>query len=153
MIFETISLHTKGFSTFHNITDAVKNFLTTHKAKNGWVNIFTRHTTATIKINEDESGFHQDLKRILFEKIASPKETYLHDNLEIRDPATLCPISPEECANGHAHVAQMLLGNSSETVPVQNGKMLLGRWQQIFFLELDHARNREIILSFQGEQG
>ena len=57
----------------------------------------------------------------------------------------------EECLNGHSHIKAMLMGNSSETIPVQKGELMLGRWQRVLFFELDHAREREIIFSFIGE--
>jgi thiamine phosphate synthase YjbQ (UPF0047 family) len=59
--------------------------------------------------------------------------------------------SKEECLNGHAHIRGMLMGNTSETIPVQKGKLMFGRWQRVLLFELDHAREREIIFSFIGE--
>ena len=60
--------------------------------------------------------------------------------------------SKEECLNGHAHIRGMLMGNSSETIPVHDGKLMFGRWQRVLLFELDHAREREIIFSFIGEK-
>ncbi len=103
------------------------------------------------KSNEKEDGFFKDLKKTIVEKIAPPDAEYCHNDIENRDPKTLCSASGKECLNGHSHVSQMLIGSSSETVPVQDGEMLLGRWQRIFALELDHEKDREIIMSFIGE--
>lgn len=70
--------------------------------------------------------------------------------MEHRDPKTMCD-SKEECLNGHAHIRGMLMGNSSETIPVQDGKIMFGRRQRVLLFELDHAREREIVFSFIGE--
>lgn len=146
---KTLTFQTKGFYDVMNITEKVQKFLDEIKAGDGIVQVFTRHTTVAIKINEWEQGILNDMKRILFGKIADPSENYDHNDLEKRDPATICPKSGgKDCLNGHSHIAQMILGSTSETVPVKNGKMQLGTWQQILFFELDHAREREVILSF-----
>ena len=150
MKLETLKIKTKKFFDVIDLTDNIENFLEeVANGKDGLVNVFTRHTTVAVKINEKEDGFLEDLKQILFSNIASPHRTYFHNDLEIRDPATLvCSDGGEECLNGHSHVAQMFLGTSSETIPVKDGKMMLGTWQRVFMFELDHQREREIILSF-----
>jgi thiamine phosphate synthase YjbQ (UPF0047 family) len=75
---------------------------------------------------------------------------YQHNDLEHRDPKTMCA-SKEECLNGHSHIRDMLFGTTSETIPVQNGVMSLWVRQRILFIEMDHARERKVILSFMGE--
>jgi secondary thiamine-phosphate synthase enzyme len=112
--------------------------------------VFIRHTTAVLKINEAEEGFRNDLKDRC-DKNISIDEIYRHNDLEHRDPKTMCD-SKEECLNGHAHIRGMLMGNSSETIPVQKGNLMLGKWQRVLLFELDHAREREIIFSFVGEK-
>ena len=57
----------------------------------------------------------------------------------------------DECLNGHSHLRDMLFGVTSETIPVKDGKMLLGVRQRILFFEMDHARERKVVLSFIGE--
>ncbi len=149
---KVLTFQTKDFFAIENITSHVELFLKDIKAKEGIVNVYVQHTTVAIKINEDEAGFFNDIKRVISEEIAPPSEEgYQHNDLEIRDPATLCPISKEECLNGHSHVAQMLLGSASETIPVLEGKMQLGTWQQILMVELDHPRERKVMFSFVGD--
>lgn len=114
------------------------------------LNVFSRHTTAVLKINEAEDGFRNDLKQWCNNNV-SIDEIYRHNDLKHRDPKTMCD-SKEECLNGHAHIRGMLMGNSSETIPVQDGKIMFGRWQRVLLFELDHAREREIIFSFIGEK-
>ena len=132
-----------------DITDDIKKIITDIWCKNGLINVFTRHTTAVLKINEAEDGFRNDLKEWC-DKNVSIDEIYRHNDLEHRDPKTMCE-SKEECLNGHAHIRGMLMGNSSETIPVQENKLMFGRWQRVLLFELDHAREREIIFSFVGE--
>ena len=75
---------------------------------------------------------------------------YHHDDLEHRDPSTMVD-KKDENLNGYAHLRAMVLGASSETIPVQDGAMLLGRRQKILFIEMDSARPREVVFSFMGE--
>jgi secondary thiamine-phosphate synthase enzyme len=110
------------------------------------VSIFTRHTTAILKINEAEDGFWNDLKKWC-DKYVSIDERYQHNDLENRDPKTMCN-SKEECLNGHSHIRAMLIGNSSETIPVKEGILQFGVWQRLLLIELDHARPRNIIFSY-----
>ena len=132
-----------------DITDDIKKYITDILCKNWLINIFTCHTTAVLKINEAEDGFRNDLKEWC-DKNVSIDEIYRHNDLENRDPKTMCD-SKVECLNGHAHIRGMLMGNSSETIPVQDGKVMFGRWQRVLLFELDHARDREIIFSYMGE--
>ncbi|MCF7917587.1 secondary thiamine-phosphate synthase enzyme YjbQ [Candidatus Gracilibacteria bacterium] len=144
-----LTFKTKKFFDVYNITSDVQKFLDEVKAKDGLVNVFTQHTTVAIKINEWEAGILSDMRRVLFGKIADPAEYYQHNDLEKRDPATICPKSGgKDCLNGHSHIGQMILGSTSETIPVKDGKLQLGTWQQILMFELDHARERELVLSF-----
>lgn len=144
-----LQIKTSKFFDIIDLTDDIKRFLKKISAKNGFVNIYTRHTTVCIKINEKEEGFFKDLHRIVFENIANPKEEYHHNDMHARDPETICPTAGgEDCKNGHSHVAQMLLGSASETIPVSEGEMLLGRWQRVLMFELDRERTREIVISF-----
>lgn len=152
MKLETISVKTKKFYEIIDLTEDVEKFLMKIKAFNGLVNVFTRHTTVAIKINEKEVGFFEDLKHILFGKVASLTFHYKHNDTHVRDPNTICPVSEgHDCLNGHSHVAQMFIGSASETVPVQGGKLLLGKWQRILMFEMDREREREVVLSFVGE--
>ncbi len=132
-----------------DITDDAKEFIKQNNCQNGLINICTRHTTAVLKINEAEEWFRWDLQQWC-DKNVSIDETYKHNDLEHRDPKTMCD-SKEECLNGHAHIRGMLMGNTSETLPVQDGEIMFGRRQRVLLFELDHAREREIVFSFIGE--
>lgn len=152
MKLQTLCIHTKAFYDVRDLTPDVERFVQECGAKEGLLNIFTRHTTVAIKINEWEEGILRDLKQVLYQDLVKLRRPYFHNNTHIRDPKTICPVSGgNDCLNGHSHISQMLLGSTSETIPVQNGKMLLGTWQRILMFELDYGREREVILSFMGE--
>jgi len=146
--FSKIYHTTKPFDII-DITDDIKKFISDHACKDWLVNIFTRHTTAILKINEAEEWFRNDLK-VWCDKNVSIDEIYRHNDLEHRDPKTMCK-NKEECLNGHAHIRGMLIGNTSETIPVHKWKLMFGRRQRVLLFELDHAREREIIFSFMGD--
>ena len=102
---------------------------------NGILNIFTKHSTSAIVINENEKGLLGDFEFILGD-LVQDKNNYSHDLID---------------NNASSHLKSFLLG-SSETIPIVNGKIDLGTWQSIFFIELDGPRrNRTIDLTFIGE--
>ena len=151
MKLEVLKFKTSKFYDVIDLSQKVKEFLEKVAAKEGLVNVFTRHTTVAIKINENEAGFLEDLKGILFKEVADLERKYLHNDTHIRDPKTICPLANgNDCLNGHSHVAQMFMGAASETIPVKAGEMLLGKWQRIMMFELDGAREREVIFSYVG---
>ncbi len=76
-------------------------------------------------------------------------DNYHHDDLEARTENL--EDDPHDVPNGHAHCRQALLGSASETIPVVDGQLLLGRWQKVFFLELDRARDRKVLIQVMGE--
>lgn len=132
-----------------DITDKVEGFLKSKWLKNWLINVFTRHTSAIIKINEAEDWLWKDLEN-WSDKVIPIDARYHHNDLPNRDPKTMCA-SKEECLNWHSHIRSMLLGVSSETIPVVDWKMLLWEWQRILFIEMDHARDRKVIFSFIGD--
>ena len=121
--------------------------------KSGIVNIFSPHTTMCIWLTEDELLHHADV-RFFLDALApvtkSPegqhKNTkYLHDMISLRNS-----VPKDERINGHSHIRSMFF-NSSETVPIQDGKLVLGEWKKIFAVELDPIRLRELTCTFIGE--
>jgi len=106
----------------------------------GLVHIFSRHTTSGIRILEDETLLKADYERFL-DELAPEHGFYAHNIIDGRD------VPPEERLNGHSHI-RTLLFPTSETVPIENGKLMLGKWQEIFLVELDPTREREIVISF-----
>lgn len=125
-----------------DVTKKVKKIVEKSGVKNGQVVIFTRHTTAAIILQEKEKGLIKDIKSHL-KKLCPDDKNYYHSN------------SPDHIvdgnSNGHSHIQHLLLGGSSETVPISSGEMLLGTYQKILLVELDRARTRNIIVQIIGE--
>jgi secondary thiamine-phosphate synthase enzyme len=139
-----ISLHTDEPMQFIDITPDVEAFVRDSGVRNGVVVVYAAHTTAGIAINEAEPLLLGDMRRLL-EQFAPRGAAYQHDDLSIRT----VNLEPNERANGHAHCQRLLIG-ASESIPVVEGVVQLGRWQRIFFVELDGPRPREIRLQALG---
>ena len=106
-----------------------------NKMDKGIVNIFTKHSTSAIRVNENEKGLLLDFEKAL-KDIVKEKDNYKHDFID---------------NNAASHIRAFLLG-SSETIPIVDGRLDLGTWQSIFFVELDGPRtNRTVDLTFIGE--
>ncbi len=124
---------------FHDITTDVLKALHESKIENGIVTVYTQHTTCAIKINENEKNLMHDMLEFL-EKVAPQRKNYLHDNH---------PIDGRK--NAHSHLKALLL-TASESIPIQDGKLLLGNWQRVFLVELDGPREkRNVIVHVMGE--
>jgi secondary thiamine-phosphate synthase enzyme len=141
---ETLKLRTQGSPEFIDITDSVAEIVGRSEVTQGWVSVFSKHTTAAVVINENEPLLLEDMKALLT-RLAGPQAAYQHDELSRRTG----PMDADECANGHAHCQHLLLP-TSETIPIAAGKMDLGRWQRVFFVELDRPRDREIVIQVFG---
>ncbi len=149
LVRRTIELVTERSFHVIDVTDEANSLVEDSGVREGSLSVFSEHTTCAVKINERETCFLEDL-RLFMEKLVPAGAYYRHDDFEIRDPETLAGTAEEEPINGHSHIKQMLLGSSSETVPVVGGALGLGRWQRIMFIELDQSRPRRIRLQVQG---
>jgi secondary thiamine-phosphate synthase enzyme len=128
-----------------DITDDVAAVVGESGVTDGIVSILSRHTTAAIRIQEAEPLLLRDLLHFL-RRLAPATDHYQHNDFEIRTHH----MHPDESPNGHSHCLQFLLG-SSETVPVNDGRLLLGQWQRIFLVELDGPRPaREVLIQTVG---
>jgi len=134
---------------FTNITTEVSKFAK-EWGKSGIVNVFSKHTTFSVWCTEDEILHKVDV-RFLLDKLApiwkdpegeQKNIKYLHDLISLRNEAAV-----DERINGHSHIRSMFF-SSSETVPIEKGELVLGTYKQIFAIELDGIRNREIVCSF-----
>lgn len=100
--------------------------------ESGIANIFSKHSTSAIVVNENEIGLLADLELMLSD-LVSDKYSWQHDRID---------------NNAKSHLKSFLL-SSSETIPISNGKLNLGTWQSVFFIELDGPRkNRTVNLTF-----
>ena len=140
-----LQLNTQKAPEFIDITDWVGECVAKSKVHNGFVVVYSKHTTAAIKINENEPLLLQDMADFL-ERISPRNGGYQHNDFSIRT----VNMSADESPNGHAHVQHLLLG-TSETVPIIDGIMQFGPYQSVFFVELDHPRSREVMVQVVGE--
>ena len=129
---------------FIDITDDVEEVVASSGVSDGWVTVFSRHTTAAIKINEHEPELLKDLSRLLV-SVAPEGGTYFHNDFTVRS----VNMNEDECPNGHAHCQHLLL-SASETIPLVDARLMVGRWQRIFLIELDHGRARDVVVSVMG---
>lgn len=144
-----LTYKTREFLHFLDITDDVQKVIQESTAMDGMVLIYSYHTTAAIRINEKERGLVKDFKA-LAKKIAPAGIYYHHNDLTIRTENLVCEKGASDCLNGHSHMLHLLMGATSETVPVTGGKLVLGTWQRIFLVELDVARKRNVLVKVLG---
>lgn len=132
-----IRLKTQGEGDAHNITEAVAGVITGSTLQSGTATVFCPSATSGVTTIEFEKGCITDLRR-LFDEVANPNRNYAH-NERWKD------------GNGHSHVRAALLGPSL-TVPFVNGRLTLGTWQQIVYLDFDNrSRQRELVVQLIGE--
>lgn len=140
---ELIELQTDKEICIYNITPQIVKILDASEVKNGQIMVFCRHTTTALAINEDEERLLEDVK-VHLGKLASPSGKYLHNDLHLRD------VPEDEPINAHSHLMAMML-NTSEVVPIVDGKLALGTWQSILFFELDGPRKRTVFVQIWGD--
>lgn len=130
-----------------DITGLTTEFVGTSGLQAGLLTVHALHTTAAIIVNEKEPLLHQDIESFL-ERLAPTGGPYRHDDFAVRTTNMV----PGERANGHSHLRHLMLG-ATETLPVCGGQIALGRWQRLFFVELDGARPRRVLLQLFGTEG
>ncbi len=130
---------TEGYCDIIDITAKVQEQVQKEKIQRGLASLFVSGSTASLTTIEYEPGLIQDLKEFLEKFIPSDKK-YHHDDRWGDN-------------NGFSHLRASLLGPSLQ-VPIDNGQLLLGTWQQIVLLDFDNRpRRREILVQLMGENG
>ena len=129
---------------FIDITEQVVKLVRETDIKDGLVCVYSRHTTAAIKVNENEPLLIKDMEQFLC-RMAPVNAYYGHNDFTIRT----VNMTEDECPNGHAH-CQHLLMSTSETIPVIDGDLQFGTWQRLFLIELDRPRQREVLVQVLG---
>ena len=140
MIIETqeISISTTSGTDIIDITPKVMTNVESSRIRNGAVTLFVPGSTASLTTIEFESGVINDLKKAI-DRLA-PKDIYYEHNERWGD------------GNGYSHVRAALLGPSLH-IPVIDGRLTLGTWQQIVLMDFDNrARKRRVILQIMGEE-
>jgi secondary thiamine-phosphate synthase enzyme len=141
---ETLDFHTDQPLQFIDITDKIHDLVSQSGITNGIINVQSMHTTAAIVVNENEPFLLQDMRQTL-ERLAPKNGEYLHNDFSIRT----VNMSEDEDQNGDAHCKALFLP-TSVCLNVSKGHFILGLWQRIFLIELDHARPRKISITILG---
>lgn len=141
---ETLEYWTEQALQFIDITDEVRAIVERSGIVSGQVTVFSQHTTAAVIVNEHEPLLLNDMARTL-SRLAPAGDYYEHNDFSIRT----VNVEENEPANGHSHCQHLFLG-ASENIPIRDGQMLLGKWQSIFLVELDHARRRLVLVQAMG---
>lgn len=138
MVFQdTIELSTRGEGEMHDLTPQVQAVVSHAKIRLGTAHVFNVGSTAAIGTIEFEPGLVGDLPHELH-RLLPPSEHYGHEQTW-------------HDGNGHSHLQATLLGPEI-TVPIKEGQLILGTWQQIFHLECDNKpRRRTVVVTVMGE--
>ena len=130
MVSETLKVKIKP-QDFYDITGKIEDIIRKSDVEEGICNIFAVGATGSIVINENEPMLLEDFRRTL-EKISSSKEFYQH------------------MENAYSHIRSILVG-SSQSIPIKDGKLMLGTWQNIMVVNFDtRTREREVIVTIIG---
>ncbi|HEU5399775.1 MAG TPA: secondary thiamine-phosphate synthase enzyme YjbQ [Terriglobales bacterium] len=134
---QEIVISTRAHGHMHDLTEKVTSIVLESRIRSGTVNVFNIGSTAAIGTIEYEPGLRRDLPEIL-DRLIPPSRDYGHEQAW-------------HDGNGHSHLQAALLGPSL-TVPVGDGKPMLGTWQQIIHLECDtRGRERTVVVTVIGE--
>lgn len=127
-MLKTINIKTNAKTEFIDITSYVQNAVTDSNIKNGICYVYVPHTTAGVTINEGaDPSVVKDIQTILG-KLVPYNLNYSHTE-----------------GNADAHIKSTLVG-MSEVVFIDNGRLVLGTWQSVFFCEFDGPRNRKVLV-------
>jgi secondary thiamine-phosphate synthase enzyme len=144
MINKRLRFKTSGPTEFVDITEQLRDQVRRSGLRMGRIHLQSLHTTVGIAVNENEPLLLHDFQSLL-ERLAPTGAGYAHD-----DFARRFEIALDEPVNGHAHCRQLLLTGFA-TVLVEDGDLVLGRWQSVFAVELDGPRERDLAMQLDGE--
>jgi secondary thiamine-phosphate synthase enzyme len=134
---EQISISTRGHGDLHDLTAEVAAVVKASRIQTGTAHVFNVGSTGAIGTIEFEPGLEGDLPAMLDRLIPASRQ-YGHEQMW-------------HDGNGHSHLQATLMGPSL-VVPVSEGRMVLGTWQQIFHLECDvRGRQRTVVVTVNGE--
>jgi len=132
---EYLWFNTRNRREFVNITDTIERIVVSSQVKEGLCLVSAMHITAGVFVNDEESGLKEDIWEIL-EKLAPYRKDYRHH------------LTGED--NGDAHLKSLLV-HHQVVLPITDGKLDLGPWQQIFYAEFDGQRRKRVIIKIIGE--
>jgi secondary thiamine-phosphate synthase enzyme len=132
---EYLWFNTKKPREFINITEQVEKALEKAQIKEGMILVSAMHITAGVYVNDAESGLIADIEEWL-EKLAPFRRDYRHHHTGE--------------TNGDAHLKNLLIGHEV-VVPVTDGKLDFGPWQQVYYAEFDGQRRKRVLIKVMGE--
>ncbi len=135
IFWDEIPVFTKEYLKIVDITDKVEDTVKKRKVKQGSVLIYNPHVTCAITINEPDPELWDDLLEA-YQRLIPLKADY-HHNAKYRG------IPGEE--NAHAHILNTFIGQSVK-IPIRDGRLLLGTWQAILYIELNGGKQRNLIV-------
>ena len=142
-----VSVRANGRFDLVDLTEELHKAVDEVGVVNGCVVAFCTHTTCSLLINELENGIMDDL-RVRLDALVPKNFYYAHDDLDRR---TQNLVDGMERKNGQAHIIQMIMGGSSQVLPIVDGKAVLGEWQRLFLQELDEPKDRRILFQVFGD--
>ena len=142
----TIAIATERPTQFVDLTDRLASFVADSGIRLGLLNVQTLHTTTAIVVNEHEPLLLADFATML-EDVVPGHSGYRHDDASART----VNVTLGERPNGHAHCRALLLP-PSVCLNVVDGRLQLGRWQRVFFVDLDGPRSRQVTVMLFGEE-
>ena len=133
---KVLTFHLPKRRGLENITDQVQQAVQESGIKEGLVLVNAMHITASVFINDEESGLHQDFETWL-EKLApeKPYSQYRHNGYE---------------DNADAHLKRTVMGRET-VIAVTDGRLDFGPWEQIFYYEFDGMRDKRVLIKIIGE--
>ncbi len=137
------------FFSLHDLTEQFQTYVQESGIQNGMFRAHSHHTTAVLSVNElDEPMLVMDIQRVL-EQVAPKVQDYLH-NSKLRTK-NLCAEDNKCDRNADAHIKAYLSGGPSLQMMIRDGKMVLGQWQRVAFIDYDGPRARKITIQLMGE--
>lgn len=134
---EEFRFHTSGHGDMHDVTSEVAQIVANSGVESGVAHVFCVGSTAAVGTVEFEPGLERDVPEML-DRLMPPSREYGHEQAW-------------HDGNGHSHLQATLLGPSL-SVPIHQGRLILGTWQQVFHLECDvRSRDRTVVVTVQGE--
>jgi len=131
-----LTFNTQTRRAFINITSQVSKIVAESDIKDGFCLVNAMHISASVFVNDDESGLHRDFDRWLEKLAPSSTEIYLHNR------------TGED--NADAHLKRQIMGREV-VAAITNGKLDFGPWEQIFYGEFDGQRQKRVLVKVIGE--
>ena len=144
MIAHRLRFESTHPTQFIDLTDRIRDEVRRSGLTTGRIHLQSLHTTLGLAVNENEPLLLRDFAGLL-ERLAPGDGTYEHDDFTRR-----IDVASDEPVNGHAHCRQLLLTGFA-TLLVEDGELVLGRWQSVFAVELDGPRQRQLAFQLDGD--